>query len=745
MAVSTTLAKDQAKASFRRAAADGTATCADGRDAANPTTTADGTAEAGMRDEGIPITLSTTCGMCQGGCQVLATIQDGRLMSVKPDKSSPKGRLCSRGALAPSSLYGSERLKHPLLREGARGQGELREASWDEALDRAAELIRGVVEEHGARAMASYFGRGVLGMPISRLGMGPDTPLARLGSPNDMGCGSICNLSSSMVTPVTVMGIGTRSMVQDVEHSDLIVAWGKNSSTDDGPQTMLKRIKKAQERGATLIVVDPRRTGLGEIADWWIPVTPGTDGALALGMLKLIIEEGRYDRNFVRDFTRGFDEFAAYLEGLSLAGLCAQCGVPEADLRRFVELFCSTTRASLVSYTGLEYQASAVQNGRAIYTLWTITGKLDAEGGIYLNVKGAKTQTMRPVPAENAPIGAAEYPLFYGFCGQGQFSNFPKAVLKEEPYPARGLLVIGGSPMLSFPETRTWRRAYEALDCLIVVDRFLTEEARYADVVLPACSIYESPRSVPGLEGPRIEEPLVSPVGESRDDVLIVSGIAERLGVGEGLPQDGEQYREWLLAGTAPFAGDFAVHGGLDERHFRKYESGELRADGRPGFPTPSGKFEICSCILEDYGFTPYPEYRDIREIPVMDDPGFTFTMTTGARSNNRMGVLGANLEGIAAIEPAPLADIDPADAQELGIAEGEGLRVTTPFGSGVFIAHLCGMARRSIHLPHGGGSSRMPKAWREGNVNELCSLDHRDPLTGFVTFKSVPCRVEKA
>jgi len=688
------------------------------------------------------------CGMCQGGCQVEITLKEGKIVKVEPDRESPRGRLCARGALAPKLLYGEGRLTRPLIRDGRRGEGKFREASWDEALELAAKLLRAVADQYGGRALASYYGRGVLGTPVNRLGRpgGKDPSfLAQLGSPNDMNCGSICNIASSTVTPITVLGVNTRQMVQDVEHSDCIFAWGKNSTTDDGPQTMLKRIKAAQARGAKLVVIDPRRTGLGEMADLWVPITPGSDGALALAMLKLIVDSGRYDRDFVRDYTRGFEEFRAYLGSLTMERLSAWCGISQEQIGRLTDLFCSTPKISLVAYTGLEYQLSAIQNNRAIYVLWGITGKLDVEGGIYLNTRKAPTFRLRELPTEHKPIGLDEFPLFYRFTGTGQFSCFPRAVLEDNPYPVRGLIVVGGSPVLSFPDSRKWRAAYEKLECLLVLDRYLTEDARYADVVFPACTLFESLRVMPGPDGPTLREPVIAPVGEARNDVLILAGIAQRLGFGQLFPQNEAELRAWLLSGTAPFAGDFGGGGGVEERRYEKYRTGELRADGRPGFPTPSGKLEICSTYLEETGFTPYPEYRDMRSIPELDRPEFPFTMTTGARSSHRMGVFGANLPGIAAIEPCPLMDIGPEDAAELGIADGGMARVTTPFGCGTYRAKVCGMARRAIHIPHGGGSAYMPEPWRSGNVNDLCSLEYHDPITGFVTIKSVPCRVEKA
>ncbi len=684
------------------------------------------------------------CGLCQGACDVIVDIEDGRIAKVRADKDSPRGRVCPRGARTADALYGEARILHPMIREGERGEGRLRPATWDEALDRAAELIRGVIGRHGARAFATYFGRGILGTPVARMQKGAEAFAGRLGSPNDTSCSSICNLSANTIVPQTTFGLATRQMLFDIEHADVIVCWGKNPASDEGPRTLLKRIKAAQKRGAHLIAVDPRLTGIGELADWWVPVRPGSDGALALALLKVIIAEGRYDHEFVRDFTRGFDELAAYLDTLSLDVLSRQCGIPLDDIRRLADVLASTTRAPLVFYTGIEYQASALRNARAIWTLWAITGKLDAEGGVFFRMKGVKTMPgNRLAEGAEEPIGYREFPLFHRYMGQGDLIRFPHAVLEDDPYPVRGLLVTGGSPSTTFPDSATWRRAYAKLECLIAIDRFYTEECRWADVVLPAASLFETPRLAFGPEGAFVRDPVVAPAGEARNDVLIMAGIAERLGTDEGLPHNDGELREWMVAGAVTPYTDMWTRKVPQDAEFRKYASGALRADGQPGFPTPSGKLEIASTVLEELGIEPLSKYTDIHDFMGEPEDEWPFLLSTGARDDARMGAFGANIPDIAKLDD-PHAEICAEDAAELGISDEDRVRVSTRYGSLVVPARIAGMARGAVHLPHGGGSAYMAPAWRDGNCNDLASLDAVDPDTGFALIKTLPCKVEK-
>ena len=181
-------------------------------------------------------------------------------------------------------------------------------------------------------------------------------------------------------------------------------------------------------------------------------------------------------------------------------------------------------------------------------------------------------------------------------------------------------------------------------------------------------------------------------------------------------------------------------------RAYKKYATGQLRADGKPGFPTPSGKFEIRSTTLEQFGYTPYPRFEDVRDLPGFGADEWPLLMTTGARSNKRMGGLGANLAPIGeGIDPKPLVDINEADAATAGIADGDAIVVETPFGQAPFYAHVGGTTEGAIHVPHGGGSAYMPQPWREGNANCLTSLEFCDSITGFPMLKSVPCRIRKA
>jgi len=546
---------------------------------------------------------------------------------------------------------------------------------------------------------------------------------------------------------MTTYGVTEAVLVKDIGHSEIIFCWGKNPKTDSGPLSAYRAILEAKERGAKLVVIDPCRAGMGEMADMWVPIIPGSDGALAMAMTKLILERHLYDEGFVKNYTRGFEAYEAYLKTLSVDRLSKCCGIPVRIIEELTRLFLSTEKISLVSYTGLEYQLSGVQNNRAIQILWAITGKVDVEGGIYINGTGIPTR--KPATKQEImPLGAEQYPVFYGLTGCGQFMEFPNAVLHDVPYPVRGLLIRAASPAISYPEQKLWRQVYKKLDFMVVLDRFMTEDAKYADVVLPATTLWENDSFCEYPGGIRLREQIIEPVGEAKADLFIYQQLAEYMGRPDAFPKNKEELYGQAFKGRESLLERLKEHPeGIvfeNKRIYRKYETGGLRSDGRKGFPTPSGKFEISSTVLEDMGYTGYPVYKDISEEPGLK-AGFEFVMTCGNRSPVRYSSFGPNIEALAALDPYPTADIDPLDAARLEIEDGCEVDVETAFGTKRFRARITPMHPGTIHVFSGGGSSYHSEAWREGNINDVNSMEIRDDISGFPAFKAIPCRIRRA
>lgn len=690
------------------------------------------------------------CGICPDKCDILATVEDGRLIKIEPDREAPRGRLCPRGALAPEIIYHEKRILHPLIRTGERGSGQFREASFEEALDYAAEKIKEVVKNYGPDALVSYVGTAGREPSSMRCFGGKDAFFGHLGGINDTTCGSTCNFASYVMAPVTVFGINQTNIVQDFAHTELIFIWGKNPATDSGYQTLYNNIRAARKRGARVVVIDPRGDCNNGEYDEWIPVIPGTDGAMILAMTKLALESGRYDKAFAEEYMEGLPEYQAYLDSLSLAELSETCGVPLSDIRRLTEELLEKP-AALIAYTGLEYQLSAIQNNRAAWILWALCGKMDTPGGMLFTGTGYETFQLHPLPEGKKPIGCRSYPLYYMMSGSAQLGeDFLTGVLEDDPYPIRGYLLCAGATSLTFPEQKRWEEAYRKLDIFIVLERFMSNDARFADVIFPSTTYFEDESIVDVPGGKQLRRRIIDPVGEARTDTFILQALAERLGFGDAYPKNDKEMLLWLAKGDETLVEKLrnTQYGLLREPNhdLRKYETGQLRKDGKKGFPTPSGKIEIRSSLIESAGLCGMPVYHDIREIPAFGTKEeFPMMLTTGARSRIRFSAFGPNLPEIAKVEPDPLLSISREDAEAQGIQEGDQVLVETAFGKETFPAHICKMAKGCIHIPFGGGSPYMLGGWKEGNVNRLASMRYSDPVSGFISYKSIPCRIRKA
>ena len=338
-------------------------------------------------------------------------------------------------------------------------------------------------------------------------------------------------------------------MLPDIEKSETIIFWGANPITDS-PPFMFPRVIKAKKRGARIIAIDHMRSDIARRADEWIAVRSGTDGALALGMIRTMINEGLYDREFVDKWTVGFEELKEYVQSFSPEAVERTTGVPKDTVVALAREIATTKHVSLKTYTGLEYTTSGVQNIRAVYLLMALAGHLDVPGGLLIGPPPPwyGNPTNMKAPDEVARIGEDKYPLFGDLVKNAQFMEFPAAVLEGRPYPARGLLIHGASTLTSYPQPHLWEEAYGKLDFLAVIDIFMTEECRFADVVLPAATEFEitSYQHYPGYA--RLREPVVAPPGQARNNLLILAALAEKLGYGDLYPQTEEKILEAAFA-----------------------------------------------------------------------------------------------------------------------------------------------------------------------------------------------------
>ncbi len=708
--------------------------------------------------------VTSMCGVCPAGCGVNVHLVKGRIARLTPIKDHPLGFVCPRGARAAEIVYSEDRLLYPQKRVGARGEGRFERISWDEAYDLWVAALRRTARVHGAEAACIYTGRGNFDFglneffaPAGTSESSANAVLFPFGSPNATGVGSLCYAAHGMIAPTACFGLHMREVFEDIEGADLILVWGANPATDSPPAN-LKRIKRAQRRGARVIVIDHRRSETARATHAeWIGIRPGTDGALALGAIHVLIEEDLFDHGFVARWTHGFDALRDYVRAFAPERVEAITGVAAETVRALARAVGKARGCAFVMYTGLEYANGGVQAIRAAWIFQALAGHLDAPGGkLFRMPDRPRTRRNTIAPPENArrPIGADAYPLYYETRKEAHAACLPRAILEGDPYPVRAMIVSGASIITAWPDPDLWRRALAALDFLVVVNRFPTADAAYADLLLPAATLFETESYMIHDGYIQHRARVIPPLGESRSDYRIFVELARRLGYGHLWPATEAEMVDRAVEGAGVAPETLRAHPeGLPlptpPMRYRKFEAGLLRADGRPGFPTPSGKFEIASEWLRAHGHDPLPVYTEPVEGPRAAPEvakRFPLVFNSGARTQSAFRSQHFNIPSLVALQPRPLVHIHSADARARGIADGDAVLVATPRGKLRFWAHVTeDIVPGTVEVNMGGGGPLGPKAWREANVNALTDPDNRDPISGFPVYKALLCDVAKA
>jgi cysteine desulfurase NifS len=704
------------------------------------------------------------CGVCPAGCWVEATYDsDGRIASLDPDTDSPMGAVCRLGRHAADIVYSENRLLYPKRRKGPRGTYEFERISWDEAYGEIVENLNRIKLESGPEACAIYTGVGTFelsycdifqpkGVEVSSA----SSVLFPFGSPNTMGVGALCYVSYGMIAPYVTCGKMLGEMFNDMDNSHMIVVWGTNPATDLPPVDM-QRIMQAKERGADIVVIDPRRTRTVKLSGaQWVPIRPGTDGALAIGMCNVLIEEELYDERFALEWTHGFDEFARYVQHFRPDVVEALTGIPGDVVVSLARRLASARGASQLMYTGLEYSSSGVQSIRAALALWALAGQLDVTGGRCFSMPGSYFQMNRKGhianPNTGPRIGSDRFPLYIEYRDEAHAAALPEAVLEGNPYRIRSLIIQGGSMITSWPEPEIWRNTLGALDFLVTVDRQFTADAAYADIVLPAATYFEYDSYM--RYGPvfKIRDRMIEPLGEARGDVQIMAELAARLGYGELYPQGTEAVLRHALDGSGFSLEDVRKAGGkvsieTPMMQYRKWEKGLLRRDGRLGFDTPTGKFELHSTVLDEFGYDALPVFTEPEEGPqsrpdMLEE--FPLVFNSGSRSGNSFHTQHHDIRKLNASRLEPSVLMNTLDAKERGIKDGQMVRIKTARGAITMRARVSDdMMQGAIDANHACGGAVGPTAWRTTNVNDLTDRSIYDPISGFPAYKCLLCDIE--
>jgi anaerobic selenocysteine-containing dehydrogenase len=686
--------------------------------------------------------LKTFCSICNphSHCGINAHVEHGELVGVEgmPEHPANQGTLCSKGAASRQYVYAKNRLKYPMIQRGERGSKDWKRISWEEAFSVIASRLNGIRSQYGPESVVFFAGYPKWYRPfLQRLAIA-------FGSPNFCTESSTCNSSPTVAAKVTYGYFGA----PDLPRTRCLLAWSSNPFYTNA--TLARHLLDQKEKGMKIIAVDPRVSAFAEKADIHLQLRPGTDGALALGMIKVLIEEGLYDRSFVDQWTVGFDELSNYVEELSLEWAEAMTGVPTAKIEEAARLYGSTKPASLMtSASPTTHHINGFQNHRALVLLPGLTGNFDVPGGNYVephtyihNWSGAPTNEekvrlvdrLKDLPPR---VGEDRFPVWCRYYDpEGQSMMIPFQIRSGKPYPLKAFIGFGANYRM-WPGSDSFKESLLSLDFLVNTDIFFTDTCQFMDLVLPAATSFErSELKHWNSKYLMLTSPVINPVGESRSDFDIVCGIAKHLGMGE-LFWNGD-----LNAAVD----ELMAPSGYTAEELRKYPAGtSVRNPLKPGykkyektgFPTPSRKMEITSTVLKEAGFDALPVYRAPQYLdPSSNALSFPLILNTGSRLPMFIHSEMHNVPWCQELRKDPLLDMNPADASDRGLGQDDWVWLETPRAKIRVKVNLTETVLPGVvHIFHS-----IPEA----DVNLLIEPDYLDPISGFPGFKSLRCQVRK-
>jgi thiosulfate reductase/polysulfide reductase chain A len=672
--------------------------------------------------------VPTFCEMCFWNCGAVARVRKNRVLSLRghPDYPSSRGKLCGRGNAGAGSVVDGDRLRYPMVRTGARGEGKFRRAGWKEAYARIADGFARIKKEHGAQALALFY-HGT-GGPLIR------TAMAAYGTPNFAAPAYAQCKGARNVGYALTFGekLGSPEPL-DLEETRCMVLFGSHLG-ENAHNSQMQEFVKARARGAGLVVLDPRFSTAAQRADVWLPVRPGSDLAVILAWLHLLVAEKTYDRRFVEERTIGFDALSAHVAPFTPAWAADQAGVPERDIISAYGLIVKAMPAVVV-HPGRHtawYGEADTQRARGQAILTALLGAWWRPGGIYRAERGRAADFPGPdfpdLPL-NVDRAAGRFPFEHEVTTNG----IRDATLTGKPYPVKGWFVHATNLIQSLPSPRETIAAIEKLDLLVVCDILPTEITRYADVLLPEDTYLErfddlllgsGKRPFLGLRQPAVQSP-----HDTRPAWRIAKELAEALGVGDFFGFESfEDYLATRLQGSGTTLSQLRRDGiFVQERKTPLY-----LADGEPyAFHTPSKRVELYSAQLAEKGFDPLPVYR-----PAPEPPPGRFRLLYGRSPLHTFGRT-QNNPILHDLDPTNHLWMSPRAAAALGLRPGQPVMVANDRGAetGPLPLHVTErMPDGAVYMVHGFGhrSRALSRADGVGGDDGAVIDDYAtDPVSG--------------
>ena len=675
--------------------------------------------------------------MDHGGCAFLVGVKEGKIVKIKgdPDGYFSKGYICPKGVVSADRLTHPDRLRYPLRRTGKRGEGKWERISWEEALQFTADNLNRIKEEHGAKSVA--FG---VGMPKGL----EHFVLIRLanifGSPNVIASQDVCH------APREITGLHTCGFypVADFHHkSKLVILWGSNITSTNEEGEICSLLLEQIKQGTDVVVIDPRKIDLVDKSKKWLQIRPGTDHALALAFLNVIIEESLYDKDFVERWTYGFEELKEHVKQYTPEKMSEVTWIPAELIRETARYYAASKPAVIQWGNPIEHTNNTFDATRALICLMAITGNLAVPGG---NVAAydPKIMGLGPfvradlIPDKRKEMISAYHRVIPRLMTIAP-SYFKKAVLEEVPYPIKGFYAMCSNGMLSYADSRQTYEAFMKLDFIAVADLFMTPTAAMADIILPVASQFEmNDIGHYGIgHGFILARPkIVDPPEECWPDMKIMNELGKRVSDPDLWHADHEQFLEDVVKPAGLTYSEFVERGYLKgPDRFKLYEE--------KGFGTPTGKVELMLSTAEKFKLKPLPDFTTL---PEENDPEFPLVLTS-SKSRYYLHSSYRWLEKLRKLRPHPKVEIHPETAERHGITNGEEIIIETKTGKITQVAHITdSIDPRVINASHGWwypeGAPHNQYDWERSNLNILTSSIKLGKEYGTPNLKGIACRI---
>jgi thiosulfate reductase/polysulfide reductase chain A len=689
------------------------------------------------------------CGMCTVRCPIKVDVEDGVVKWIEGNPNDPgmAGRLCAKGSAGLAMLYDYERPQHPMIREGKRGEGKWKKASWDEALDYIAKKLNAIIKKHGGKAVA-LSDRGGPFRDIHR------SFLRAIGSPNYYNHDCTCARNVQHAA-LSLFGSGRKTFNYDFGNCKHLVLYGRNVFES-------LRVKQANiimdmlDRGGKITYIDPRAAGTAMKATRYWAIRPGTDYALNLGIIHTVLRDKLYDAEFVNQWVLGLKELESFVIPYTPEWASAETGIPANEIIEFAHEIAEDS-PSVIFHPGwmVARYSDSFYSVRTSYILNALMGAFETPGGLFFQ-KGPGDVGARGLNAlldtipkpEDKRVDGCGWKYKHFESGPGLLHLLYPALLSGKPYAVKAYIAFRHDPLLSLPDPEAQKKAFDKLDLLVAIDANYSETGWYADVLLPSATYLEKSSVLTTGKGLKpsfgMRKQAVEPRNDARPDWWIFKSLAERLGAGEYFKfNDMEEFWEFQLKGTGVKVSDLEKKGSvsLTDKPVWWDRMKDLK------FKTPSKKIEFVSSRLQESNLESFKPY----ESPSKPDAGH-YRLAFGRSPVHTHGRT-QNNPVLSEIMPENQLWLNADEAAKMGVANGDRVRVTSSDGShsGTINAYVTEFIHpESVFMVHGFGR-KVP--WQTRGYNkglgdyrfETGLLGVYDPVGGANSLMECFVKVEKA